>query len=371
MKKLLAIAATLAASSAFAGVKLEVRSDYINTPAYDDNTGAEVASTSVFTPVVARLYLSGNVGDAQIDSGWNLRAFTPEFQQSSAGGAGAHTTLSKTMTVDKFVDHLWIAKSMGDWTFKAGKLENNTGGFEHAKVVHGDTYLTSLAAGGVGGDTNTGTVTTPENASGVSAAYTITPEHKLEFQLLNSTNGQTMVAGELSTDKRHNMGLAYMGSFLNKMIQANISYIIGSGDTINIGTDATTNHEQNFMSAGLRFLPMENLTLDVDYLANSDKTAAGKAQTNSTILEARYAMGMYTPVFKYEMSTDKDKNGDDNFKRDAWALALEVAPKADESFRYHVAYASVKDKDFAAANTSDVTQNVITVGIKYAGDIAK
>ena len=369
MKKLLAIAATLAASSAFAGVKLEVRSDYVNTPNYDNNAGSEVAGTSVFTPAVARLYLSGNVGDAQIDSGWNLRAFSPELS-----GTAPTQTLSKTMTVDSFVDHLWIAKSMGDWTFKAGKLEVNTGGFEHAKVVHGDTYLTSLAAGGAGGKKSTsatvGTVTSPANSSGVSAAYTVTPEHKLEFQVTNSTNSQTLESGDLSTDKRHNMGLAYMGSFLNKMIQANVSYIIGSGDTVsNTGLGTTTNHEQNFLSAGLRFLPMENLTLDVDYLANSDKTDAGKAETNSTILEARYAMGMYTPVFKYEMSTDKDSTGADNFKRDAWALALEVAPKADEAFRYHVAYASVKDKDFSSGD--DVTQNVITVGIKYVGDIVK
>jgi len=170
------------------------------------------------------------------------------------------------------------------------------------------------------------------------------------------------------TDNHYNIVLPHMGSFLNKMIQANVSYIIGAGDTITGGV--TTNHEQNFMSAGLRFLPMENLTLDVDYLANSDKTDAGKAETNSTILEARYAMGMWTPVLKYEMATDKKQNGDDNFKRDAWALALEAAPKADEAFRYHVAFASVKDKDFGAGK-DDVTQNVITVGIKYVGDIVK
>lgn len=362
MKKLLVLAAlTVAATNAFAGVKLVVRSDYVNTPNYDDNTGAEVAGTSVFTPAVARLYLTGMVGDAVIDSGWNLRAFTPEV---SAGG-----TLSKTMTVDKFVDHLTIAKPMGDWTFTAGKLQVNVGGYEHGKTIMGDTYLTSLAGGGVGGDGQTGSVVTPENSSGVAAAYAINADHKLEFQVTNSTNAQTIEAGARSTDKRHNMGLAYWGSFAEKMFQTYLSYTVGAGDTIAAGV--TTGHEQTFLGAGFRIAPMENLNIDLEYLANSDKnaTTGDKDETNSTIVEASYKINNWTPVLKYEMSNDKVA-GNDNFKRNAFAVGVEYMPKAEDAFRYHIAYASAKD-DFDNAALEDVTFNTITVGFKYTGDIAK
>jgi hypothetical protein len=65
MKKLLVMAAvTVAATTAFAGAKLVVRSDYVNTPGYDDAAGTEVSGKSLFLPAVARLYLTGSVGDA-------------------------------------------------------------------------------------------------------------------------------------------------------------------------------------------------------------------------------------------------------------------------------------------------------------------
>nr|WP_295901688.1 hypothetical protein [uncultured Bdellovibrio sp.] len=365
MKKLLVMAAmTVAATNAFAGVKLVVRSDYVNTPNYDDNTGAEVAGTSVFTPAVARLYLTGMVGDAVIDSGWNLRAFTLDFN-------GAGTSATKTMTVDQFVDHLTIAKPMGDWTFTAGKLQTNVGGYEHGKTIMGDTYLTSLAGGGVGGDSQVGSVVIPGNSSGVAAAYAINADHKLEFQVTNQSNAQTLVGGEKSTDKRHNMGLAYWGSFAEKMFQTYISYTIGAGDTINMGTGVTTGHELTYLAAGFRIAPMENLNLDLEYLANTDKnaTTSDKNETNSTIVEASYKINNWTPMLKYEMSNDKVA-GNDNFKRNAFAVGVEYMPKAEDAFRYHIAYASAKD-DFDNAALEDVTFNTITVGFKYTGDIAK
>ncbi|MFS4459384.1 hypothetical protein [Bdellovibrio sp. HCB2-146] len=364
MKKLLVMAAvTVAATNAFAGVKLVVRSDYVNTPSYDAADGVEVNSTSLFKPEVARLYLSGMVGDATVDAGLNLRSFVV----GDIDGAG--TGFQKVMTVDKFVEHLTISKPMGDWTFQAGKMWMNVGGFERRAFYDGDTYLTSLANGGTGGRVagatpvaNSGSVVTPENMSGIGAAYTITPEHKVEFQLANQTNSDSELA--TSNNRRHTMGLAYWGSFAEKMVQTYISYTLGAAD------NATAGHEQTFLGVGFRVAPVENLNIDLEYLANSDtiSTTDAKDETTSTILEARYKMGMYVPVFKYEMSTDKVADAD-NFKRDAWALGLEIVPKAEDAFRYHVAYTSTKDKDFAAGD--DVTQSMITVGFKYTGDIAK
>ena len=367
MKKLLVLAAmTVAATNAFAGVKLVVRSDYVNTPAYDAADGDEVNGTSLFKPEVARLYLSGMIGDATVDAGLNLRSFVV----ADVDGAG---DLQKAMTVDKFVEHLTISKPMGDFTFQAGKMWMNVGGFERRAFYDGDTYLTSLANGGAGGRTdgafpagvgtaNVGSVVTPENMSGIGAAYTINPEHKVEFQVANQTNSDSALITSLN--RRHTMGLAYWGSFAEKMVQTYISYTLGAADT------TTTGHEQTFLGAGFRIAPMENLNIDLEYLANTDKAAntGDKNETTSTILEARYKMGAWTPLLKYEMSTDKVA-GADNFKRDAFAVGVEMVPKAEDAFRYHVAYTQVADKDFAAGD--DTTQSMITVGFKYVGEIAK
>lgn len=366
MKKLLAMTAmSLAASSAMAGVKLVVRSDYVNTPSYTARNNADAPSSSFFKPEIARMYLSGMVGDATVDAGLNLRSFIV------SGG-------EKVMTVDQFVEHLTIAKPMGDWTFTAGKMWMNVGGFERRAFYDGDTYLTSLANGGQGGriagasfgteinaSAATGVLSTPENMSGVAAAYNINADHKLEFQLANQTNSDSALT--TATNKRHTMGLAYWGSFADKMVQTYISYVSGAADTL------TEGHEQTFLGAGFRLAPMENLNLDLEYLSNTDKlssaTPSTKDETTSTFLEARYKMGMWVPVLKYEMSNSKQADAD-YFKRTGYAVALEIVPKAEDAFRYHVAYTSTTD-DFDNAAFNDTTKSMITVGFKYSGDIAK
>ena len=361
MKKFLAMAVmSLAAANAMAGVKLVVRSDYVNTPSYDDNTGAEIAGSSVFQPSVARMYLSGNVGDAVIDSGFNLRAFVPYID--------AGNTLHKNMTVDTFVDHLFLAKTYGQWTFAAGKLWSNVGGFERRASWDGDTYLVSAANGGIGGDTTTGSVVTPANISGVSAAYAINENHKVEVQVLNQTNGQTIDAGESATNKMQFVNVAYWGSLVDGMIKPYLNYGFGGADTINLGTGVTTGNEQTFWAAGFRFAPMADLGVDLEYLSNTNEQTGGKAETNSVIVEARYTAGAWVPVLKYENSNVKDQAGDDLFKRSAFAVALEYVPKADEAFRYHVAYTNSSD-DYDAADKVDYS--TIIVGFKYSGDIAK
>ncbi|MGZ3782703.1 MAG: hypothetical protein ACXVCY_18815 [Pseudobdellovibrionaceae bacterium] len=371
MKKLLAIAAmSFAASSAMAGVKLVVRSDYVNTPSYTAANGGDAPSTSLFQPEVARMYLSGAVGNATVDAEFNLRSFVV--------GTDATSGYQKYMTVDKFVETLTIAKPMGDWTFTAGKLWMNVGGYERHATRAGDTYLTSLANGGVGGhllggttltalgSDNAGAIVTPENMSGIAAAYNISADQKVEIQVANQTNSDSALV--TAANKRHTMGVAYWGSFADKMVQTYLSYTSGAADTNTVG------HEQTFLAAGVRLAPVENLGLDVEYLANSDKNASTskKDEVTSTILEARYKMGMWVPVLKYEMSTDKAADVE-TFKRTGMALALEMVPKADDAFRYHIAYTSVADKDFAGnyAGLKDTTKNYITVGFKYTGDIVK
>lgn len=374
MKKLLAMTAmSLAASSAMAGVRLVVRSDYDNTPSYTAADNTDAPSSSVFVPEVARMYLSGMIGDATIDAGFNLRSFVVGNTATDAS-----PSYQKVMTADKFVQNLTISKPMGDWAFSAGKMWMNVGGFERRAYYEGDTYITSLANGGQGAhllggtaitasaSSTTGAIVTPENMSGVAAAYNFSPNHKVEVQVANQTNSDSNLTG--SANKRHTMGVAYWGSFADKMVQTYLSYTSGAADTTTVG------HEQTFLGVGLRLAPVENLNVDLEYLANSDKNASTskKDETTSTFIEARYKMGMWVPVLKYEMSTDKSADAD-RFKRNAMALALEIVPKAEDAFRYHVAYTSVQDKDFAGsyAGLQNTTKNMIVVGFKYAGDIAK
>ena len=391
MKKLLVIAATLAASSAFAGVKLEVRSDYVNTPDYDNAAGSTTGGTSLFMPSVARLYLNGNVGEAVIESAWNLRSFSPEFASSPYGGS----ELNKNMTVDKFVDHLWAGKAMGQWMFKAGKLETNTGGFEYQKSLHGDTYLVSAANGGVGGAylsaaspatfSQTGAlVANPENSSGISAAYALTENHKFEVQITNQVNSNawsnydnvTATTNVRASDRGHTYGLNYLGSFIDKMLVLNLNYTAGTADRAPIG-GAMTGHELSWMAASLRVAPMADLTIDLEYFGNKDTVHSGATssdnKTNSTVVEARYNIGGWIPVAKYEMSKNESAAGNTagDFKRDAFAVGVEYVPKADEAFRYHVAYTSIKDKDFGVTSMKEMTKNMILVGFKYTGDMAK
>ncbi|WP_413576778.1 hypothetical protein ACLVWU_01885 [Bdellovibrio sp. HCB290] len=391
MKKLLVIAATLAASSAFAGVKLEVRSDYVNTPDYDNAAGQTTGGTSMFAPSVARLYLNGNVGDAVVESAWNLRSFTPEFATSPYTGT---SDLSKTMTVDKFVDHLWAGKAMGQWMFKAGKLEANTGGFEYQKSLHGDTYLVSMANRGVGGSflatgagvdpvfAQTGAlVANPENSSGISAAYSLTENHKFEAQITNQVNSGSWTdydalngtANVRASDRGHTYGLNYLGSFMEKMLILNVNYTAGTADVAPLG-GAMTGQELTWLAASLRVNPMTDLTIDLEYFDNKNKQTGGavdELKTTSTIVEARYNINGWVPVLKYEMSENKSDDADDQFKRTAFAAGVEFVPKADEAFRYHVAYTSIKDKDFGNAALKDMTKDMIVVGFKYTGDMAK
>jgi hypothetical protein len=377
MKKLLVIAAmTAAATTAFAGVKLEVRSDYANTFNYDDALGNTGGGTSLFTPAVARLYLSGNVGDAVIDSGWNLRAFTP-FED-------ANGQIQHGMNVDSFVDYLTIAKSVDGWTFAAGKLNLDVGGWEHQQERHGDTYLVSLANGGFGGKASQGirygshgTVTTPSNASGISAAYTVM-DQKFVAELSNQTNSQTanVTTGSYSIDKQNSYGISWMGEFANKMFQPTASYTIGAADT------STTGISQEFIAAGLRMTFIENLWFNVEYFANKAKytgTGLKDDKTTSAIVEARYKFGMWTPGLKFESSENKAQDNENtapsatttgSFKRTAAAIDVELVPKAEDNFRYHLAFQTVKD-DYGLAALKDVTQNQIVIGFKYMGDIAK
>lgn len=379
MKKALAFAvATLATTSAFAAGKLIVRSDYVNTPNYKDTTGANIGGTSLLLPQVSRINADTKVGDATVEAHFNLRSFVLATEHDKDA--------NKVMTVDKFVERLFISKPLGDFTVAVGKLYLNVGGFERDLAVEGDTYLTSLANNGAGGRatgaTLTGTVGTvamPENASAVGVAYGM-GDHKVEVQVSNQTNAGTLNVdvGQTNfyapTNRRHTIGALVGGSFMDKTLAYQVGYTSGAADRLAGAAAAFTGIEEKFMNLGVRYTGVANLRLDVEHINNWSKSKASGAKADSTVsnvVEARYGMGAYTPVFKYESSENKvseDANNASSFKRTGMALAVEMMPKADDAFRYHVAYASAKD-DYGLSTKKDVTFNQIMVGIKYSGNL--
>jgi hypothetical protein len=86
-------------------------------------------------------------------------------------------------------------------------------------------------------------------------------------------------------------------------------------------------------------------------------------------------MGAMSPVLKIESSEHKasdDAAATGSFKRMGYALGLELTPKADENFRYHVAYAGTADTYGKAGLANDkVSYSQIIVGFKYTGDLLK
>ncbi len=358
MKKAVVFAiATLASATALAAGKVIVRSDYVNTMDYKDKAGTEVKGTSLLMPIVSRVEFDSKINDATVVGHLNLRSFIADTPDSG-------TTYNKVMTVDKFVDRLYIVKPLGDFSTSVGKLYMNVGGWERAALVHGDTYFTSLANNGAGGKETAaalnpgkaGTVDMPENGSGVGIAYTM-GDHRVEAQVGNQTNTDKSAA----LNRRHTMGVQYDGSFMDKSLMVTAAYTAAAVDT----TTAAVN--DTFLNAGVRYTGVENLNLSVEHISNTSKATTSGAKADSTVsnvVEARYAMGVFTPIFKFESSENKVAEAK-TFARTGMALALEIAPNED-AFRYHAAYVSLKDK-YESAGAKDVTYNQIYAGIKYTG----
>lgn len=362
MKKAVVFAiATLASATALAAGKVIVRSDYVNTMDYKAKNGtSEIKGTSLLMPVVSRVEFDSKINDATVVGHLNLRSFVADVNG---------TTANKVMTVDKFVDRLYIVKPLGDFSTSVGKLYMNVGGWERAAAVHGDTYFTSLANNGAGGKETAasasgrvGDVVMPENGSAVGIAYTM-GDHRVEAQVGNQTNTDQVETGTGagSLNRRHTIGVQYDGSFMEKSLMVTAAYTSGAAD---IGTNGVN---QTFLNAGVRYTGVENLNLSVEHISNTSKESTSGSKSDSVVsnvVEARYAMGMFTPIFKFESSENKDEEAK-TFARTGMALALEIAPNED-AFRYHAAYVSLKDK-YESAGAKDVTYNQIYAGIKYTG----
>lgn len=345
-KTLVIVAAMIAPVMAQAGINISVRSDYINTMKYKNDADADVSGSSLFVPSYARLNGTGKVGDADVKASFNLRP---------------PTGVPGNMTWDQFTDYLYIAKSHGDWSFTAGKIESALGGFESTTINNGDAYLRSVANGGTSplGYTPVGSsaVVSVGNTSGFGVAWGT--DHKVELQVMNEQN-------PAADNKRHTYGVNYNGSFGDWKAKA--AYYSGATDAV--GAESN----QKYINAGVSG-NVAGFGITFDYLNNTSETkpTTVKSETTSMVGLFSYDMGMYKPQLKVESSTNKEGavgNAGD-FDRMGLAAALEIKP-SDDDFRYHVAYVMADDKLKVAGLANDkVKWSQLIVGIKYTGDLLK
>lgn len=383
------IAALAFTSSAFAGIHLSVRSDYINNPTYKDANDSDVNGTSEFIGSYARLFGTGKVGDADFKSAFDLRKATNIFS-STGTGAGV-------MTVDNFVHYFYVDKPLVEGLrVQVGKLEVNQGGWEYDTIENGDSYLDSLANGGAAGYTlSKGAaagdfVANPGYYSGVGLSYNFMDTNTVTFQVLNQTNqtqgtytGVPATPGTVtsSSNKRQSMDLAYTGWFLNKTLGVKASYLWGAADTqaINLATGAygaSTHVNENYLAVGVKYV-WENLDATLDYLTNQSKAdGAEKDITTSEVLGVSYKLNAWKPFIKYEHSENKLANATDtlttsgySFKRDAYTVGVEWM--ATEAIRLNAALSQVNDKPGSATLTHNPSWQQYLVGIKYDTDLLK
>lgn len=343
MKKslLLVAAMILGSSAAMASGKMHFKAGYLNNTS---KTGSVETGNSYFAPEVVLADFQGKVGEADF-------RLLLDFVQLSAG--------SNVNTVNE----AWMAKKVSDFKFSIGKLAINAGGFENMYVATGDTYMTSLANNG-------GLVATAGKNLGLGVDYMM-GDHTLSFQALNQTSSGVLTSS--TQDKRHSLGLQYKGSFADKMLTVLAGQMAGSED-VYTGTPVGKSRTHTYV--GLNVKAMENLSLELESITNTLKastTGATADMTASMILEARYTMGVYTPVFKFESSEDKDNEDatlSTSKKRTGMSLALEVKPVADDAFNYYVGYNMITDKP-GSTGAVDTTDNKLFAGIKFTGDLLK
>lgn len=340
MKKIFFLSAVVMSSvTAFANVSLTLKSDMVNGAKYKNTSNAETEATTMFVNKDAFLDFNSNLGSAMVKGRLNL--------------------LSTVQT-----PFIYLVKPMGDLSLSAGFIETKSGGFEGGRV---DSFLMSLANGGIsdGNGTAIGTpsVTYPGNLNGVRLAYNM-GDHSVALQVQNATSQSN------GFRKKQNMGFNYKGSFSDKMLMVNAGYIVGV-------KEAASLTKQNFLNLGLA-ANLSSFGLEFDYLSNTEKADTSGAKANSVtsiVAEARFKMDSMVPLLKIEQSENKvaeDAAAAGSFKRTGLGLGLEITPKSDESFRYHVGYASVSDKYGEAGLTNEtVAYNQLLVGFKYSGDVSK
>lgn len=332
--KLMVLAVMATAAQANAGITFDARTDWHNKGSYNDSANVEQKGYSEFEITRARLEMAGKLGE-------NITG-------------KARLDFLKDATVNKdaansIVNYAYITHNATDmFAVSAGKMNLLTAGIE-GQYNGADIYFTSLGGSGQ-----------KRNLTGVS--FDVAPVENNWVSVFAVNNDDTTD----NNQKKMGYGLTYKGSFMDKSLTVLANYV----STHTGAQDAEK--ARNLMGVGVKYLPMADLTIDLDYFNNVDKEAAGTndAKTSSIVAQVRYTVDQWSPIVKFESSNYDTGVDASSYDRTRMGVAVEYKPETDKNFRYHVAWDSQADKskDSTLANQT-VTQSQIYVGMRLVTDL--
>lgn len=203
---------------------------------------------------------------------------------------------------------------------------------------------------------------TSASATGLTSRYDIFGQSFYAQYLQQRDSKQTPFS-----DKKI-LGVAYYGSFFEKMMEPILSYH-------KLGTTRPGQYDL-FTATGVR-MNIFLFIFEADYLMLKKEKAginpalvAVDAKVNSSVLVARYHHEKYRPFVKYILDEGKRYydlgNGINELetKRNAWEVGMEYYPKKDNDVRYHVVYNSAKLEEETGAR-DEYEEKKLIIGFSF------
>ncbi|MGE9744951.1 porin [Bdellovibrio bacteriovorus] len=349
MKKFLiaALATTTMTSAAQAGtLNLDLRADY-NSTTYDESSQPDV---SKFYFKTGRL---DYMGKATEDLSFRVRL---AFNKSATQLVDSAQTA---------VEYAFLTHKMSDvFALSVGRFNTEFGGFEGA-TSGADLYLTSQFYTGRGPDGALGGANLGTSdllyMTGAKGTFTF-GGHNVYLMMTNESDNATAV-GPTSTQNTTMAGAVWRGAWTeDKALMTNLSY-----HTMNGPSDGD---KHQFMTAGVMWNAKPAM-VSVDYLMSEAKLDAGEKDTVTSIV-AKFAYTgweQWTPRLEFQTSEEKlEIGGEATNKFVGYGAVLEYKPYTDTNFRYHLAYANVKEEPEAG---DDITSQEVVLGARLMADFLK
>ncbi len=367
---MLSIALMLTAQAhAIGSLTLDMRTD-MTSQTYNDDAKAAGAGVNNyrFNFQTARLDYKGNLNDS-VSFRTRIR-FAGKNQENIDKRDGSNSTLDFAYATEKFSDMLKLT---------IGKLSSEIGGFEsvtpgadnyyNSEAYSGTAYLGKTAASG---NANLAGFSNLQYLTGAKLGFTF-DTRELSFIVANldnrtvripaSTNGDVLEGGKLAQNKSL-LGLSYRSTLMNKFLTTYASY---HTETLAEDTKA------NFTGAGFQ-MNMNPFMLQLEYLANYSEFLSGttvlKDSLSSLQLRTTYNIDEQS-VFGLRATSSEEKiDAATAFKNKYMTVgaSLEFKPKADDIYRYHVAYNTRTETPESGDNRN---LNEVIFGMRISADFLK
>ncbi len=362
---------TVLASQAFAigSLTLDMRTDMTSQTFNDE---AELATAGVdnyrFNFQTARLDYKNNLND---DVSFRVRARLAGKDQGAVDKRdGSNSTLDYAYATHKISDMLKLT---------VGKLSSEIGGFE-ALVPGADNFYASEAFSGTtylgktvaSGNTNLSGFSNLQYLTGAKLGF-IFDTHDLSVIVANldnrtvrptfSTNGDVLEGGKTAQNKSL-VGLSYRGSLFEKFITTYASF---HAETLAEDTKA------DFIGAGAQ-VNINPFMVQLEYLVNNSQFLSGttvlKDSLSTLQLKTTYNIDEQITAGLRLTSSEEKIDAATAFKNKYMTVgaSLEFKPKAEDVFRYHVAY---NNRTLNPESGDTRTLNEVIVGMRISADFLK